>query len=65
MPDITMCNDKECPKSRSCFRFRAIADGKWQSYFTTSPRENHRDELCQYFWNMEEVDPLIKEIRIR
>lgn len=50
MPDITMCTDKECPKHEECYRFKAIPDSEWQSYFSESPRLLNED--CDYFWEM-------------
>lgn len=46
MPDITMCNDKECPKRMKCYRFTALVNKNRQSYFIESPRE-WTD--CDYF----------------
>ena len=43
MPDLAMCHNKECPRRADCYRYRAIADDIWQTYF--SP--NH--ETCTDF----------------
>lgn len=48
MPDITMCDDAECPNSNQCYRFLA-KPSSWQSYFVGSPRENNVTE-CDHFW---------------
>jgi hypothetical protein len=50
MADITMCQDKECPKRDECYRFTAPANPYRQSFFIDSPREG--DE-CKYFWMVE------------
>ena len=42
MPDITMCEDAECPFAKSCYRFTAEPSRR-QSYFTKSPREVNPD----------------------
>jgi len=31
MPDISMCNGKNCPKKDKCYRYRAILN-RYQSY---------------------------------
>lgn len=49
MADITMCDDKKCPKKESCFRYKAKAS-KWQSWFLESPRKN---ETCEYYMKEE------------
>jgi hypothetical protein len=48
MPDITMCQDEECPRRIDCYRYVAVASER-QSYFVESPREG--DE-CNYFWRL-------------
>jgi hypothetical protein len=47
MPDITMCEDKECPKKNTCFRFLADPTLCWQPYFVKSPRKGKK---CEYYW---------------
>ena len=31
MPDISMCENKSCPKNTDCYRYRAVPS-YWQSY---------------------------------
>ena len=38
MIDITMCQDKTCPRREHCYRYVAIPDSRGQSYFFGSPR---------------------------
>lgn len=52
MPDICMCEDKECPTKDKCYRFLAIPDEYLQSYFTESPRDKETGE-CGYFISTE------------
>jgi hypothetical protein len=52
MADITMCEDKECPKKESCLRYTATANPYRQSYFCSSPRVE--GEECVWFWDNEE-----------
>jgi hypothetical protein len=50
MPDITMCNDKECPMAAKCYRnqFNGTKLSEFrQSWFAESPRKG--DE-CDHFW---------------
>ena len=46
MPDITKCNDKECPLKDKCYRWWS-EDSYMQSYFVESPRKG--DE-CEHYW---------------
>lgn len=48
MPDISMCQDKECPKRSKCYRFTAAHSPLWQAYYTQSPRNQETNE-CDYF----------------
>lgn len=32
MPDISMCQDNNCPKKDTCYRFTAIPSGDYQTY---------------------------------
>ncbi len=46
MPDITMCDDTDCPRFKECYRAQAEPTPSWQSYFETSPRKGTE---CAYF----------------
>lgn len=48
MPDITMCDDKECPMREGCYRFTAKPSMR-QAYFVKSPREGNE---CKYKWSL-------------
>jgi lipoate synthase len=50
MADITMCNDSECPRCGTCWRFNA-PKSSFQSMFAESPRKG--DE-CKYYWQMKD-----------
>ncbi len=47
MTDISKCSGKGCEQKEKCYRFTAIDDGLWQSYFTEPPI---KDGECEYFW---------------
>lgn len=47
MADITKCNDEQCSKRLSCFRFTAPANEYLQSYFVNTPR---KDDKCEMYW---------------
>jgi len=47
MPDITMCEDKECPLRNECYRYRAIPNEFRQYYFCESPRQN--DDCIEFY----------------
>lgn len=39
MPDITMCQNKKCKRRSNCYRFIAIPDKFYQSYFMPNEKE--------------------------
>lgn len=47
MPDITKCNDKDCPLKDTCYRYWSESDEYMQSYFTESPRNGDK---CEHYW---------------
>ena len=52
MPDITMCQDRECPRARRCRRSELVTKAlPRQSWFMESPREA---EECVHFWEADE-----------
>jgi hypothetical protein len=48
MPDISKCSGEGCPMKETCYRFTAIADKLWQSYFMNAPIKE--DNTCDYYW---------------
>jgi len=48
MPDITMCQDHDCPKAKRCYRSDLVtmASPMMQSYFCGSPRVG---KTCKMF----------------
>lgn len=56
MPDITMCKGDGCSAAENCYRYRAIPNRFWQSYFVESPGI---DKSCKHF------EPLRKGDKIR
>ena len=57
MPDISMCKEKDCPKARDCYRFRAIPTRGRQSYFLFE--EDYDRENCEYHWPLKEGDRIL------
>ena len=47
--DITLCKGGKCPKKDKCYRFKAIPDKHWQSFFKGVPYKKKR---CMYFMKM-------------
>ena len=49
MVDIAMCQNKNCPKKDTCYRFKATPDPEYQSYtcFTY-------ESSCYGYWEIEE-----------
>lgn len=59
MADITKCNDEQCSKRLSCYRFTAPADEHWQSYFVNSPR---KEDKCEMYWNANVDKDLLRKL---
>jgi hypothetical protein len=51
MPDITMCDDKECPMKEQCYRYTAKPNEFRQAYFVNSPKKM---DGCDYFTPVED-----------
>lgn len=47
MPDIAMCQQRECPLKASCYRYRAVPS-EWQSYMERDPK------TCKDYWPIED-----------
>jgi uncharacterized OB-fold protein len=52
MPDISMCEGKNCPIKENCYRHRAMPTPMRQAYFTTPPYD-HATRTCGMFWQIE------------
>jgi hypothetical protein len=51
MPDIRMCQTKDCPIKQSCHRFTVnISDH--ESYFAETPYDED-GEGCEFYWEIE------------
>lgn len=51
MPDITMCEGKDCPLKEKCLRFKSIPSEFRQSYFLETPYINGN---CSHFLEIHE-----------
>ena len=49
MPDIIMCEGKDCPIKERCYLYRATPCEQRQAYFTEIP---YKDGNCDYFSNV-------------
>jgi len=49
MPDITMCEGKQCPIKDDCHRYTAEPTPMRQSWFMTVPYRPDTDH-CPHFW---------------
>ena len=47
MADITMCKDTTCPQNERCYRYIALPNDLWQSYFLSSPKKM---DGCPEYW---------------
>jgi hypothetical protein len=59
MPDITMCEGKDCPLKESCYRYTAKPSGLGQSYFRTSPY-SYFSKKCEVYWKLKPKDYNLK-----
>jgi hypothetical protein len=51
MPDISMCQNKECQNNTRCYRFTATPNDFRQSWGDFKPDNNGN---CDYFWEIKE-----------
>ena len=47
MPDISMCENKDCPSKKKCYRFMAKPSPVWQTYAEFKPEKDKYK--CDYF----------------
>lgn len=52
MPDISMCDNKQCPLRFKCYRFTATPNPYRQSFGNFEYDE--KKEKCEYFWDNKE-----------
>ena len=52
MPDISMCENQDCPFNTSCYRFTAEANPYIQSYGDFKPTVDGDELYCDYFWEI-------------
>jgi len=58
--DGAMCKGYGCNLRFGCYRFKAIPNEDYQSYFKDPPVENKEGvSLCGYFWPTEEYKTMI------
>ena len=49
MPDISMCWGTDCISRRDCYRFRAVPNPNWQSYFIQDDSFGETGPNCEHF----------------
>ena len=47
MPDISKCENEECPLKKKCYRYTAIPSPELQAYAYFKPDE---DGKCEGYW---------------
>ncbi len=55
MPDVTLCEGRDCPFKDNCYRYKAEPSKYRQSYFLEVP---YKDGKCEYYSPIEKV-PLL------
>ena len=53
MPDITMCEGKDCPLKETCYRYTATPNEYRQSYFVNPPYDEEKKE-CTHYWKTDD-----------
>jgi hypothetical protein len=53
MPDITMCEGKDCPLKEDCYRYTAKPNEYRQSYFVNPPYNEEKKE-CDHYWKTDD-----------
>ena len=48
MPDISMCDNEQCPLKETCYRFTATPSEFRQAY--AKFKYNEETESCDYYW---------------
>jgi hypothetical protein len=51
MSDITKCLGEGCVLRNTCYRYTAISNPHWQSFFTSSPLQENG---CEHYWRTDE-----------
>ena len=54
MPDISMCNNQNCPLKDKCYRFTATPNPRWQAYSGFMYDEQTNE--CNYFMDNDGKD---------
>lgn len=54
MPDIAMCQNRQCPSAGECWRFNATPWEIGQDYSDFSVPEG--EDKCSFFWPMPETE---------
>jgi hypothetical protein len=49
MPDITLCDNSECPLSKDCWMYNCPPSEYRQSYATFEPIQEGDKVSCEYF----------------
>ncbi len=55
MAEVTMCKGYDCPIKDECYRYMAIEDKIWQTWFVNDPRgipnkmDRNHPKMCAYF----------------
>ncbi len=58
MPDIAMCQNKECPSRNQCYRFRAVPTKGRQSYMAFDPKEDGKCSDFVQIFTSDELTPV-------
>lgn len=51
MPDVAMCDGKNCPLKETCYRYRAVPYNIGQTYLAESP---YKEGKCDLHWKLKD-----------
>lgn len=63
MSDITHCPGGDCPVRDRCYRYRALAYGRFDAF--GAPPWDASAQRCEHFWDIARLDPTDDDVRTR
>lgn len=63
MSDITHCPGGDCPDRNRCYRFRALAYGRFDAFGT--PPWDPTTRRCEQLWDISLLEPTEDDVRTR
>lgn len=59
MPDVTMCQNEQCPQADNCWRFGCPPSKPFQAYHVFEPeQDDENDFVCSFFLPYPEIEDI-------